>query len=167
MNWLQRTYFTLKGLFKPRFHDKMGIKGECRIVLTRPDGTTDERLILNTVTELMDAQVADQMSDGSGAAIGWMAVGTGTGQGSASTGLAVSLDRNALTSTTQGGGGADNDSVYIGDWAAGDGTGAITEAGVLLADNNTTLMLVASFSVINKGASDTLQITWTATYGAS
>ena len=108
MNWIKRI---LKSLFKPRFHDHMGIRGECRIVLTRPDGTTDERLITNTVTELMDAHTADQMSDSGDAGIGWMAVGTGTGQTSASTGLATSLDRNVRTSTTQGSGGADNDVV--------------------------------------------------------
>ena len=149
-------------------HSKLGIKGKAHLKLFGPDGELkEERIIHNTVTELMDAQVADQMSDGAGAAIGYMAVGTGSGQTSASTGLATSLDRNALTSTTQGGGGADNDSVYVGDWAAGDGTGALTEAGVLLADNNTTLMLYADFTVVNKGGADTLQITWTATYGAS
>ena len=149
-------------------HSKLGIKGLCHLKLWSPDGVLkEERIIHNTVTELMDAQVADQMSDGAGAAIGFMAVGTGSGQTSASVGLATSLDRNALTSTTQGGGGDDNDSIYIGDWAAGDGTGAITEAGVLLGDNNTSLMLYADFGVVNKGAADTLQITWTATYGAS
>ena len=149
-------------------NSKLGIKGLFHLRLVGPDGELkEERIIHNTVTELMDAQVADQMSDGAGAAIGFIAVGTGSGQGAASTGLAVSLDRNALTSTTQGAGAADNDSVYVGDWAAGDGTGAITEAGILLADNNTSLMLYADFAVVNKGAADTLQITWTATYGAS
>ena len=171
MNWLKRKSRWVRLLFGlpsvAGLHDHMGIRGECRIVLTHPDGTTDERLITNTVTELMDAHVADQMSDSADAGIGWIAVGTGTGLGSASTGLAISLDRNALTSTTQGTAGDDNDVVYVGDWAAGDGTGAITEAGVFLLDNNTTMMLVASFSVITKGASDTLAITWTAGFGSS
>ena len=144
------------------------IKGVACIQLFGPDGKLkEERIIHNTVTELMDAHVADQMSDQGDAAIGWMAVGTGSGQTSASTGLAVTLDRNALTSTTQGVAGADNDVIYVGTWAAGDGTGAITEAGVMRADNNTTMMLYASFSVVNKGAADTLVITWTATFGAS
>lgn len=164
MNWFRRI---LRSLSKPVFHDKMGIRGECHIVLTHPDGTTDERLLQNTVTELMDKQVADQMSDGAGAAIGYIAVGTGTGQTSASTGLAAAEDINSLTTTTQGLSGDDNDSIYVGDWAAGDGTAAITEAGVFLENNNTTMMLYSSFSVINKGASDTLQLTWTASYGAS
>lgn len=149
-------------------HSEMGIKGVAHLQLFGPDGELkEERIIYNTVTELMDAHVADQMSDSGDAAIGYMAVGTGTGQGSASVGLATQLDINALTSTTQGSAGADNDVVYVGTWAAADGTGAITEAGVFLASNNTSLMLVASFSVINKGAADSLVITWTATFGAS
>lgn len=150
------------------FHSGMGLKGRAHLVLRGPDGETkEERFIENTVTELMDVQVADQMSDQGQAAIGYMAVGTGSGQTSASTGLATSLDRNALTSTTQGGGAADNDVVYVGDWAAGDGTGAITEAGILQADDNVSLMTYADFGVVNKGAGDTLQITWTVTFGAS
>ena len=150
------------------FRSELGIKGVCHVTLLGPDGKIkEERIIHNTVTELMDAQVADQMSDQGDAAIGYMAVGTGSGQTSASTGLAVTLDRNALTSTTQGGGAADNDVVYVGDWAAGDGTGAITEAGILRLNDDATLMLYADFSVVNKAAGDTLQITWTVTFGAS
>ena len=151
------------------FHSEMGIKGLCHVKLFGEDGELkEERIIHNTVTELADAHVADQMSDSGEAAIGYIAIGTSTGETSASTGLTAGpLDRNALTSTTQGSGAADNDVVYVGDWAAGDGTGAITEAGILVGNNNTTLQFYASFSVINKGAADTLQITWTVTFGAS
>ncbi len=149
-------------------HDKMGIRGEMHAELRDENGNLkDERLIMNTITELCDAHVADQMSDSGDAAIGYMSVGTGTGQGSASIGLATSLDQNALTSTTQGTAGDDNDVVFVGDWAAGDGTGAITEAGIFHAANNTSMMAVSSFSVINKGAADTLKITWTLSFGAS
>ena len=149
-------------------HSQMGIKGKAHIQLFGPDGKLkEERIILNTVTELMDAQVADAMSDQGDGTVDFMAVGTGTGQTSASTGLATSLDRNALDSTTQGAGAADNDVVYVCTWAAGDGTGAITEAGVMRDDDNNFLMLYADFSVVNKGAADSLVITWTATFGAS
>lgn len=150
------------------FHSKMGLKGHCHIELWGPDGELKEiRNIFNTITELMDAQVADQMSDQGDAVIGYMAVGTGSGQTSASTGLAVSLDRNALTSTTQGAAGDDNDVIWIGDWVAGDGTGAITEAGILRLDDNTSMMTYADFAVVNKLAADTLKITWTGTFGVS
>ena len=150
------------------FKSKQGIRGHAHLELRGPDGRIKEvRDIENTITELMDAQVADQMSDQGAAAIGYMGVGTGSGQTSASTGLATPLDRNALTSTTLGAGGDDNDVTYVGDWAAGDGTGAITEAGILRADDNVTLMTYADFAVVNKLAADTLSISWVTTYGAS
>ena len=147
---------------------KMGIVGRMHLQLFGPDGKLkEERFHKNTVTELGDAHVADAMSDQAEGALGYMAVGTGSGQTAASVGLATSLDRNALTSTTQGAGAADNDVVFVGDWAAGDGTGAITEAGILLGDNNTSLNYYADFAAVNKAAGDTLKITWTVTYGAS
>lgn len=149
-------------------HSGIGIKGLAHLQLFGPDGKLkEERIIHNTVTELMDAHVADCLSDQGDGTIDYMAVGTGSGQTSADTGLDTTLDRNALTSTTQGSGGADNDVVYVGTWAAADGTGAITEAGLMRDDDDTKLMLYADFSVINKGAADTLVITWTATFGAS
>ncbi len=149
-------------------HSQLGIKGKCHAQLFDENGKLkEERIIYNTVTELMDVQVADQMSDRGDGTIDYMAVGTGSGQTSASTGLGVSLDRNALTSTTQGAAGDDNDVIYVGTWAAADGTGAITEAGVMRDDDNTKLMLYADFAVVNKGAADSLVITWTATFGAS
>ena len=151
-----------------KLYSEIGIKGKAHLQLFGPDGVLkEERIIYNTVTELMDAQVADAMSDQGDGTIDFMSVGTGSGQTSADTGLDATLDRTALDSTTQGAGGADNDVVYVCTWAAADGTGAITEAGVLRDDDDTKLMLYADFAVVNKGAADSLVITWTATFGAS
>jgi len=124
----------------------------------------DRREIENTVTALGDAHVADQMSDQGNTAMSHMAVGTGT---PTATALQTELDRNALTSTTQGTGGDDNDVIYVGTWAAGDGTGAITEAGIFNDPAAGTMFVSASFAVINKGAGDTLTITWTVSFGAT
>jgi hypothetical protein len=93
-----------------------------------------------------------------------MAIGTGaTAPAAGDTALQTELDRNSLTSNIA----ATNVLTMVGDWAAGDGTGAITEAGVLNAASGGTLYSRATFSVINKGASDTLQITWTYTLTVS
>jgi hypothetical protein len=52
----------------------------------------------------------------------------------------------------------------VGNWAAGDATNAaITEAGVFNAASAGTMYSRATFTAINKGAADTLQITWTYT----
>ena len=93
-----------------------------------------------------------------------MAIGTGTNAAAAGdTTLQTELDRNALTSNTA----STNVLTLVGDWAAGDGTGAITEAGVLNNSSGGTLYSRAVFSVINKAAGDTLQITWTYTLTVS
>jgi hypothetical protein len=86
-----------------------------------------------------------------------MGIGTGTPSGSA---LGTELDRNALTSKTRSGAVV----TMVGDWAAGDGTGAITEAGTFDASSSGNMWMSTTFSVVNKGASDTLQITWTLTF---
>ena len=50
-----------------------------------------------------------------------------------------------------------------GDWAAGDGTGAITEAGVFDASSGGNMWLYTSFAVYNKAAGDSFTLTWTST----
>ena len=125
------------------------------------------REIDNVFTDLGDAHVADQMESSPGEAVmGYMAVGTvSTTLTAGDTDLGGETDRNALTSFLQGAGGDDNKVVYIGDWAAGDATGALTEAGIFNHTATGTMLCAQTFSVINKGASDTLQITWTVTFG--
>jgi hypothetical protein len=153
---------------------KFGLKGKLEIKLFGPDGNLkdhrvlkDLRILPNTVTTYGDKLVANRMSGATLAAVSHMAVGTGTGGGATNNSLVTQNDRNALTSTTQGTTTNDNDVIYVGDWAAGDATAAITEAGLFNTASGPGMICYASFSVINKGASDTLQITWTVTFGAS
>ena|SRR3990167_1185117 len=150
--------------------NKVKIKGKSHIQLFDKDGKLkDERFVTNTITNAGDAHIADRMSSVPGeSAMSHMAVGTGsTAAAVGDTTLQTELDRNALTSFAQGAGADDNDVIYIGDWAAGDATGTITEAGILNAAAAGTLLARQVFTGIAKGASDTLKITWTITYGAS
>ena len=57
----------------------------------------------------------------------------------------------------------DNEIVYVDTFAAGTGTGAITEAGIFNASSGGTMLCRTVFSVVNKGASDAMTITWTVT----
>jgi len=92
-----------------------------------------------------------------------MAVGTGsTAPAAGDTALGAEIDRNALTSKTR----STNVVTMVGDWAAGDATNsAIAEAGIFDAASTGNLYARATFTAINKGASDTLSITWTFTIG--
>ena len=148
----------------------LNIVGHGRAILRDAEGKIAElREFDNVFTDAGDAHVADQMASASGEAVmSHMAIGTITTTLTAGdTKLGGELDRNALTSFTQGAGADDNKVVYVGDWAAGDGTGAVTEAGIFNASTADTgsMLCAQTFSVINKGASDTLQITWTVTFG--
>lgn len=132
------------------------------VVLRDKKGRVKERRTLhNVVTTVGKAHVADQLSSSPGdSGMSHMAIGTGTNAAAAGdTTLQTELDRNALTSRTD----AAVVVTYVGTWAAGDGTGAITEAGILNASSSGVLLARTVFSVVNKGASDTLTITWTLT----
>ena len=161
-------------MYDQNFKSRFGLKGTCKLVLTGPDGKVkdartikDVRITPNTITTFGDKLVADRMSDAGLAAISHMAIGTGSGQGASDNSLATELDRNAIDSNTQGSGAADNDIVIVGSWAAGDGTGAITEAGIFNDASAAGMFCYADFAAVNKGASDTLTINWTITFGAS
>ena len=151
--------------------DGAKVKDNVKIVLRGPDGKIKEvRELHNTVAAVGDAHIADQLSEvPDESPMSHMAIGTGdnSGLGTAVTALATELDRNALTSFNQGAGADDNDVIYIADWAAGDGTGAITEAGIFNDPSAGTILLYSTFAVINKAAGDTLQITWTLSAGSS
>ena len=103
--------------------------------------------------------VADRMNNAN-TVMTHMAVGTGTTAAAAGdTALGTQLDRNALTSTTV----TNNTIEYSCTWAAGDGTGAITEAGIFDASTGGDMLARTVFSVVNKGAADSMTITWTIT----
>lgn len=144
--------------------------GKLHIELRGPDGKLkEERFVHNIITNAGDAHVADQMSDGGENPMSHMAIGTDDDPAPAvgDTTLNSQLDRNALTSVVQGTAGDDNDVIYVGDWAAGDGTGTIVEAGIFNNSSGGTMLCRAIFTAIPKGGSDTLKITWTVTFGAS
>lgn len=128
------------------------------ITLRGPDGKIKEQVKLhNTVTTAGKNGTADQvLASPSLGKPTHMAIGTGSPAANA---LGTELDRNALTSKTRSSAVV----TMVGDWAAGDGTGAITEAGTFDAGATGNMWTSASFSVINKGASDTLSISWTLT----
>ena len=103
--------------------------------------------------------VADRIKNNS-TVMSHMAIGTGsTAAAAGDTALGSQTARTALTSTTV----TDNEIVYVDTFAAGTGTGAITEAGIFNASSGGTMLCRTVFSVVNKGANDAMTITWTVT----
>ena len=119
------------------------------------------RDIPNTIVTAGKTDIASLIS-GAGSIMTHMAVGTGTNAVAAGdTTLQTEVDRNALS--VSGGAPSSNTVVFTGVWSAGDGTGALTEAGLFSASSGGTMMARTVFSAVNKGASDVLTITWTVT----
>lgn len=148
--------------------DGITATGRVHIVLKGPDGAVkDEEIVNNLVVTTGRYHIADQMADQGAAAMSHMAIGTGTTAADhADTALETELDRNALTSKTQGSGTDANKVTYVGDWAAGDGTGAITEAAIFNSASAGDMLCRSVFAVKNKASGDSLTLTWVLTFSA-
>jgi hypothetical protein len=147
------------------FDEIIPIRGRVELILRDERGRFKaRRMVNNLVVTAGKNHIADQLSSApGGGAMSHMAIGSGsTAPAAGDTTLVTEIDRNALTSRTDAG----NVVTYVGDWAAGDGTSAdIEEAGIFNAGAAGTMLARAVFTQINKGASDTLKITWTVTVG--
>ena len=103
--------------------------------------------------------VADRMNDAN-TVMTHMAVGTSTTAAAAGqTTLVAETARGALTSTTV----TANAIAYVETFAAGTATAALTEAGIFDASSGGDMLARTVFSVVNKGAADSMTISWTIT----
>jgi|TARA_A100001015_G_scaffold17009_1_gene19884 hypothetical protein len=135
-----------------------GLKMKGRLTISINDEVVQE--IDNLVVTTGKEYVASRIKDTTATAMSHMAIGTGTTAAAASdTALVSESARTALTSTTV----SSNTVVYVDTFGAGTGTGAITEAGVFNASSSGTMLCRTVFSVVNKGADDSMTITWTIT----
>jgi len=141
--------------------DQIKVTGELKITVTNDEGNVKKEIIVpNIVVTDGKEYIASRMKDASATAMSHMAIGTGsTAAAAGDAALGTEAGRVALTSTTV----TSNAVAYVATFPAGTGTGAITEAGILNASSSGTLLCRTVFSVINKGAADTLGITWTVT----
>lgn len=143
--------------------DSIKVKGTWKFTLKDANGNIKQEVEKDNL--IVDAGF-DFISDVIGLAsqpseMSHMAIGTGvTLPAAGDTTLETELDRNTATYAHTGG-----TKVFTFDasWAAGDGTGAITEAGLFNAASLGTMLNRVTFSVINKAADDTLDATFTFT----
>lgn len=144
--------------------DLIKMIGDVNFKLTRANGTIEEFGENNLVVTVGRNHIADQLSDKGEAAMSHMAIGTGTTlQVLANTSLQTEISRKAFTTKAQGTGSDLNKIIYTAEWAPGEGTGAITEAGIFNSATAGTMLSRTTFSVKNKDVGDTLTIQWTLT----
>lgn len=147
-------------------NDSMKLSGELNLVLTDRFGNVKEaRTQKNLVVSAGLNFICSRMSGTSLGVMTHMALGSGTTAAAAgNTALESQLGaRETLDTTTV----TDNQIIYVASFEAGEGTGAVTEAGIFNADSNGTMLCRTVFPVVNKAADDILSITWTITLSAS
>ena len=134
--------------------------GELNIKLFGPDGQLkSEKTVPNLVVTVGKTFIAARMV-GTPTAMSHMAIGSGTVDPVVGdTTLGTELARVALTSSTS----ALAVVTYVASFGQGVGTGAVTEAGIFNASSAGTLLCRTEFAVVNKGATDSMSITWNVT----
>jgi hypothetical protein len=145
--------------------DNVKATGLVTFTLFDAEGNVKEQIDHNLVVDVGLAYIASRMKDATATAMSHMAVGTGTtAAADAQTALVTESARVALTSTTIVTTSVTNDSIqYVATFNPGSGTAALTEAGLFNASSAGTMLARTVFPVINKGALDTLTITWKVT----
>ena len=146
--------------------DNLKLRGDVSIVLKSANGSVkDSRAIKNLVVNDGLNFIVSRMKDTTQGAMSHMAVGSSTTAAAAGQTDLVSIlgSREALDSTNA----SANTIVYVSSFEAGEGTGAVTEAGIFNAASSGTMLCRTVFAVVNKQADDTMSVTWTITLSAS
>jgi len=140
--------------------DSVALKGAVSIVVyDKLMQVKEQREIPNLVVAVGKNYIAARMV-GIVNEMSHMAIGSGTtAPASGNTAPQTELGRVALDSDTASGASV----TYFALFPAGTGTGAVTEAAILNAASAGTMLCRTVFPVINKGADDSLAITWQVT----
>jgi hypothetical protein len=145
-------------------NELLRVTGRLNIVITDEHGNVKHNQdVNNTVMTVGKAFIASRMTGTSANVMSHMAIGSGTSNPTdpAQTTLGNELGRSALS--VAGGTAVAAVVTYNATFGAGVGTGAITEAGIFNASSAGTMLCRVVFAVVNKGANDTMAITWTVT----
>lgn len=147
-------------------NENLKLRGDVALVLKDKNGNVKEkREINNLIVTAGLTFICSRMAGTSANVMSHMALGSGTTAAAAGdTDLESILgSREALDSTTA----SSNTITYVSSFEAGEGTGAVTEAGIFNAATSGTMLCRTVFSVVNKEADDTMSVTWTITLTAS
>jgi hypothetical protein len=142
--------------------------GSLVLELRGPDGELRQKksvynLIVNTGKAFMAQSLIKTTN--SPAAMTHMGIGTGvTAAAAADSGLQSEIgSRQTVTATNVTTNVTNDTAQFVATFAAGNGTGAVTEAGIFNAASSGTMLCRTVFGVINKGVNDTLTVTWKVT----
>ena len=141
-------------------NEKLNIKGDVVLVLTDENGNLKQRQEIKNLVVTAGLNYISTKMVSSTTTVSHMAIGTGTAAPAASdTALGFEIDRNPFTSESSSNGVC----TFNAQWAAGDGTGAISEAGIFAGSQGGVMLCRTTFDTVNKAAGDSLAITWVVT----
>ena len=144
--------------------DSIKQSGVLELVLKDEHGNVKETHTHNLVVNVGLAAIAKRMYDNTEPIVTHMGVGTSTTAAAATqTALVTPLGARIATgtATTVTTTVANDSTRWTADFGPGVSTGAITEAGLFTALTLGNMWARSVFSVVNKGALDTMSITWT------
>jgi hypothetical protein len=143
--------------------ENLKASGELTITVFDRTGNVKQAMkVPNLVVAVGINYIASRMVGTAATVMGYMAIGTGTGtpgSGDTTLGTEAGSGRVALSSFTA----STNTVTATATFAAGQGTGAITEAAILNAASAGTMLCRTTFPVVNKAAGDSIAITWVIT----
>ena len=147
-------------------NENLKLRGDVALVLKDKDGNIKEsREINNLVVTAGLTFICSRMAAASANVMSHMALGSSTTAAAAGQTDLVSIlgSREALDSTSA----SSNTITYVSSFEAGEGTGAVTEAGIFNAASSGTMLCRTVFPVVNKQSDDTMSVTWVITLSAS
>ena len=140
--------------------EDLKIKGDVILTLTDESGNLKQRQEIKNLVVTDGLNYISNKIVTSATTMSRMAVGTGSTAASAGqTTLVTELDRNTFSRVSA----ANGVCTFNAQWAAGDATGAITEAGIFNAASGGDMLCRTVFDTVNKAAGDSLAITWVVT----
>lgn len=150
---------------KHAIQDEMKVTGLVKVIQTNSFGkVVKEFEVPNLVVTTGKNYIASKMTatTNSPASMTHMAIGTGT-TAAAITDTALQTQTGRVT--LSGSAVANNTITYTATFPAGTGDGAITEAGIFNGSTSpgSVMLCRTTFPVVNKGAGDTIAITWVIT----
>jgi hypothetical protein len=138
------------------------LTGKVHVTLTNEHGEVVEQRAANLVVTTGKNFTASRMVGVASNVMSHMALGSSsTAAAVGDTTLGTELGRVALTAGTA----ANNVVTYTATFGTGVATGGVQEAGIFNASSAGILLCRVVFAVVNKGANDTIAITWTVTVG--
>lgn len=148
--------------------DSFKLKGSVTVKLIGPDGTikqqhTDHNLVVTVGKNYLATWLAADPQSAS--FMKFIGLGTGTsGPFSSDTTLGTEFSGGGYSRSSGTLSNASNVWTNTASFAPGNGTGAVTEAGLFSASTSGTMFARQVFSVYNKAAGDTLTVVWNVTF---